>query len=59
MGEDDPDDEPSGWRPVLGVLFAIALTGLTLWLVQQMHNSASILNCAFTKDPKCRQLIKD
>lgn len=59
MSEDDRDDEPSGNGAVLGVLFAIALTGLALWLVQQMRDSASMLDCAFTKDPKCRALIRD
>lgn len=52
------NDEP-GHGPVLGVLFAICLTALALWLVQRMQDSASTLNCAFTKDPKCRELIRD
>lgn len=55
--ERHPDDPGHG--PVLGVLFAIALTALALWLIQQMRDSASLLNCAFTKDPKCRELIRD
>jgi hypothetical protein len=59
MSERRDDDEPSGHGPILGVLFAIALCGLTLWLIQKMQDSASLLDCAFTHDPKCRALIKD
>ncbi|TDR93590.1 hypothetical protein [Enterovirga rhinocerotis] len=59
MSEDHHQDEPSGHGALIGVVFAIALTGLAVWLVQQMRDSASLLNCAFTKDPKCRELIKD
>jgi hypothetical protein len=59
MKEDDGDDEPAGNGALLGVLFAIALTVLALYLVQRMRDSASLLDCAFTKDPKCRELIRD
>jgi hypothetical protein len=59
MSDGGDDGENSGAGPILGVLFALALTGLALWLVQQMRDSASLLNCAFTKDPKCRALIRD
>ena len=59
MSEPGDDDERSSYAPILGVLFAIALCGLALWLIQQMQDSASLLNCAFTHDPKCRALIKD
>jgi heme/copper-type cytochrome/quinol oxidase subunit 4 len=59
MSEDRDEDEPSGHGALIGVVFAIALTGLALWLVQQMRDSASLLNCVFTKDPKCRDLIQE
>ena len=59
MRKDDRDDEPSGNGAVLGVLFAIALTGLGIYLMQRMRDSATMLDCAFTKDPKCRALIRD
>lgn len=59
MSDDPRDDEPSGNGALLGVLFAIALTGLALYLVQRMRDSAALLDCAFTKDPKCRALIRD
>lgn len=59
MRKDDRDDEPTGNGAVLGVLFAIALTALGIYLMQQMRDSATMLDCAFTKDPKCRALIKD
>ena len=59
MSDDDRDKEPSGNGPLYGVLFAIVLTGLTLWLVQKMRDSAAMMDCMFTKDPKCREMIKD
>ncbi len=59
MSENDRDDEPSGNGAVWGVLFAIALTVGALFLMQSMRDSASMLDCAFTKDPKCRSLIKE
>lgn len=59
MSEDDGDDESSGKGPLVGVLFAVVLTVLALYLLQRMMDSAALLDCAFTKDPKCRELIRE
>ena len=53
------DEEASGNGAIYGVLFAIALTIGALYLVQRMRDSASLLECAFTHAPKCRELIKE
>lgn len=59
MSEEKDDDEPPGNGAVLGVLFAIALTIGAIYLMQRMQDSASLLECAFTHNPKCRELIKE
>ncbi len=59
MSEDDRDDESSGNGAVIGVIFAVVLTVLALYLLQRMIDSANMLDCAFTKDPKCRDLIRE
>jgi hypothetical protein len=59
MSEQKDDREPPGNGPVLGVLFAIALTIGAIYLVERMRSSASLLECAFTHAPKCRELIHD
>lgn len=60
MDEKEPEDEPgSGNGALYGVLFAVALTVGALYLMQRMRDSASLLDCAITRDPKCRELIKD
>lgn len=59
MDQHDDDDEPSGNRAIYGVLFAVALTIGALYLMQRMRDSAALLECAFSKDPKCRELIRD
>lgn len=55
----EPDDEPAGSGAILGVLFAIALTVGAIYLMERMRSSASLLECAFTHSPKCRELIRE
>lgn len=60
MAENDQDgEERSGNGAVWGVLFVVALTLGAIFLIQQMRNSASLLECAFTHAPKCRALVDD
>ncbi len=60
MDNPEPDQQPSGGIGALfGVLFAVALTIGALYLMQRMRDSAALLECAITRDPKCRELIKD
>lgn len=54
-----PDDESPGSGAILGVLFAIALTVGAIYLMERMRSSASLLECAFTRSPKCRELIRE
>lgn len=59
--EDDQqdDDQPPGYGPILGVLFAIALTVGGIYLMERMRHSASLLDCALTHAPQCRELIRE
>ncbi|MDB5590086.1 MAG: hypothetical protein JWR86_611, partial [Enterovirga sp.] len=55
-GEGEPG---SGAGAILGVLFAIALTLAALYLIDRMQHSASLFDCAFTKAPQCRELLRN
>lgn len=59
MSDEGDEDEPSGNGAIIGVVFAVALTVAALYLMQRMRDSATLLDCAFTRDPKCRELLKD
>lgn len=60
MADPGDEDEPEGggYGAVIGVLFAVALTIGALYLVERMRHSASLLDCAFTKAPQCRELLR-
>ncbi len=58
MSEPGDDDEPSGHGALLGILFAVALTVGAIYLMERMRHSASVLDCAITRDPKCRELLE-
>jgi hypothetical protein len=57
MGDQDPDEEPSGYRGLLGVLFVLLLVIGAIYLVERMRHAASLADCMFTRDPACRTLM--
>ena len=57
MSDPDPDEEPSRHAGLLGVLFVVLLVIGAIYLVERMRHAASLADCAFTRDPACRQML--
>ena len=60
---DERTPEPEDWRAryggLIGVIFAVCLTLGALWMMERMRTWATLGDCAFTRAPACRALIKD
>ena len=55
--------EPEDWRArygaLIGVIFAVCLALGAIWMIDRMRTWAALGDCAFTRAPSCRALIKD
>ncbi|MDB5512268.1 MAG: hypothetical protein JWR08_1751 [Enterovirga sp.] len=55
--------EPEDWRAryggLIGVIFVLCLALGAMWMIDRMRVWASVGDCAFTKAPRCRELLKE
>ncbi len=59
----EPEPDPEDWRAryggLIGVAFAILLALGAIWMIERMRTWAALGDCALTRAPACRALIKD
>ncbi|NNM72847.1 hypothetical protein [Enterovirga aerilata] len=58
-GEPEPEDWRARYGGLIGVVFAVFLALAAIWMLERMRSWATLGDCAFTRAPSCRALIRN